>query len=126
MTATNFDKGLWAEEKVWKFFERQGYGLLERRYKTRVGEIDLIVRNDHVLIFVEVKYRKTINQGLFGLRPLQLERISNTAQTFLVTFPWHGDMRFDLVVVTPSQMHHEENIPIDQCVSVKERGSFLF
>lgn len=43
--------------------KKQGYKILERNFYCRQGEIDLIARDGEVLVFVEVKYRKSLNQG---------------------------------------------------------------
>ena len=43
--------------------QRRGYAILERRYRTRVGEIDIIARQDATLVFVEVKTRAGIEFG---------------------------------------------------------------
>jgi putative endonuclease len=43
--------------------ERLGYAILDRRYRTRVGEIDVVARDGEVLVFIEVKARRS---GRFG------------------------------------------------------------
>ena len=43
--------------------ESQGYEILERNFSCRRGEIDLIAREGGYLVFVEVKYRRTADQG---------------------------------------------------------------
>ena len=43
--------------------ERRGYAILERRYRTRHGEIDVIARDGDTLVFVEVKVRLTAERG---------------------------------------------------------------
>lgn len=45
------------------FLEQQGYEILEHNYRNRSGEVDLIARDGRYLVFVEVKYRKTIRMG---------------------------------------------------------------
>jgi len=42
---------------------RRGYAILARRYRTRFGEIDIVARDDSVLVFVEVKARRTRRYG---------------------------------------------------------------
>lgn len=51
------DIGQLAETRAAHFLEQQGLTLLERNYSCRRGEIDLIMAQEHSLIFVEVKYR---------------------------------------------------------------------
>jgi uncharacterized protein (TIGR00252 family) len=42
---------------------RMGYEIVERNWKTRFAEVDIIARKQNIIYFVEVKYRKTSNQG---------------------------------------------------------------
>lgn len=42
---------------------RRGYAILARRYRTRFGEIDIVARHDSVLVFVEVKARRSRRHG---------------------------------------------------------------
>lgn len=84
------------------FLEQQGYQILEKNYQNRYGEIDLIARQREVLVFVEVKYRKTLKNGYpeeaIGWKKQQ--RIRHTAQHYLYT---HGlsdiPCRFDVVSI---------------------------
>ncbi|HET9928655.1 MAG TPA: YraN family protein, partial [Rubrobacter sp.] len=46
-----------------RYLIQHGYALVERNYRTRRGEIDLIVRKDDILVFVEVKLRRQIKYG---------------------------------------------------------------
>jgi putative endonuclease len=43
--------------------ERRGYEIVARRYRTRIGEIDIIARDGQTLVFVEVKARRTATCG---------------------------------------------------------------
>lgn len=51
------------EVKAAEFLTSQGIKILEKNYRNRHGEIDLIGRDDTYLIFIEVKYRKDNNKG---------------------------------------------------------------
>lgn len=52
-----------AEELAARYLEYKGYQILERRYRSRLGEIDLIACKQQVLVFVEVKYRSSLSAG---------------------------------------------------------------
>lgn len=51
------------EEMAVEYFRQQGYEILERNYHNRFGEIDIIARDEGVLVIAEVKYRKDNNCG---------------------------------------------------------------
>ena len=55
--------GAAAEEKVAAFLEKQGVQIIERNYRNRSGEIDIIGRHEGYLVFFEVKYRKNVQKG---------------------------------------------------------------
>jgi putative endonuclease len=80
-----------------------GYRILARRYRTRVGEIDLVARRGGVLAFVEVKQRREIGAAMDAVTPQSRARIRRTAELFLKNHPALCDLtcRFDVVVVIP-------------------------
>lgn len=90
---------LWAEILL----RLKGYQILERRYKTKLGEIDLIARKQSVLVFVEVKRRTDLQTAHASLHPTNLRRIENTASLYQGRYEKYYDftMRFDAVFVLP-------------------------
>lgn len=80
-----------------------GYRLLARRYRTRMGEVDLIARRGAVLVFVEVKRRDELAAGLEAVTPRAQMRIRRAAELFLMRNPALAGLalRFDVIVVTP-------------------------
>ena len=55
--------GAWGEDLALRYLIKHGYRLVERNYRTRRGEIDLIVRKEEALVFVEVKLRSSTSFG---------------------------------------------------------------
>jgi putative endonuclease len=55
--------GKWAEDHACRTLERHGYAIRERRHRTRFGEIDIIATDRGVLVFVEVKARRSATCG---------------------------------------------------------------
>ncbi len=102
ITKTSYTRGVEAEECAAVYFEKGGYDILFRRYKTKFGEIDLIVRKDTVLAFVEVKARATVNDALEAVTPRTRKRIEQSALYFISqhTEYTEHDMRFDVIAVT--------------------------
>ncbi len=97
-----YTRGIRAEKLAALWLQIKGYKILERRYKTPVGEIDLIVRRGNMIAFIEVKARNTQTQALESLTPRMRGRIERAASHYISHHDCQGaDMRFDLVTVTP-------------------------
>ena len=60
----NRSKGRDGEERAEEYLVIKGYKILEKNYKTRIGEIDIIALDGKTLVFIEVKTRKTASHGL--------------------------------------------------------------
>ncbi|MGI6046322.1 MAG: YraN family protein [Eggerthellaceae bacterium] len=60
----NTDLGQRGEEAAVRFLQRRGYEILERNWKCRAGEADIIAKDGTSLVFVEVKTRSNIDYGL--------------------------------------------------------------
>lgn len=107
-----YQDGLWAEAVAEVILRLKGYRILARRYKTPMGEIDIIARRGKMLAFVEVKFRRTIPEALACLTPSMKSRIVNAARHFIAAYPAYGDydMRFDLFALTgPFSFRHLDN-----------------
>lgn len=94
--------GLWAEFLACIFLILKGYRILKRRYKTKVGEIDIIAVKNKSLIFIEVKARQDIGEALSSVTPYARKRIEKTAQYFMSRHLKYGayDMRFDVIGIS--------------------------
>ena len=94
-------RGRWAEEEAASHLKKHGFRVLAQRIKTPMGEIDLVARRRHLLLFVEVKFRDHTNDGLWAIRPQQQKRIIRAAEAWLATQPALAklDMRFDAIIV---------------------------
>jgi putative endonuclease len=79
--------GAQAESEAAEFLQRAGYRILERNYRCRQGEIDLIAEQDGVLCFVEVKSRASERYGpaASAVGPLKQRRLARTAAHYLQT-----------------------------------------
>jgi len=79
------------------------YRVLERRYKTPLGEIDLIVRRFGVIVFVEVKTRQRRQDELDALLHVNRRRLVRAAQFYLTRNPRVAEtpMRFDVIFLAP-------------------------
>ena len=60
----NRETGSRYEEKAREFLESRGFIILEKNFRTRLGEIDLIGKEEEYLVFIEVKHRRNTSYGL--------------------------------------------------------------
>ena len=106
-----YRRGLRAEHLAAIFLRFKGYGVLERRFKTPVGEIDLVARRGKTLIFVEVKERNDMRTALESISPQMKSRINRAALYYLAAHPeFQGfDMRFDVVATSGLRIRHLDN-----------------
>jgi len=81
----------------------KGYRLLASRYRTPVGEIDLIARRAGTVVFVEVKARATIAEATEAVTPHGRQRIARAAHLWLARNPAAAEftLRFDVILVAP-------------------------
>jgi len=91
----------------------KGYRILARRYRTRLGEIDLIARRGNTIAIVEVKVRPTLVAAMEAISFQSEKRIEAAADLWLSHQRDHAklSLRFDMVAVLPRRWPvHVENI----------------
>ena len=91
------------EKTAESFLTGRGLSLLQRNFSSRLGEIDLIMEDDGVLVFIEVRYRKNrfYGNGAESVTTRKQNRISHTAAWYLAKNPLRAEQfcRFDVVSV---------------------------
>ena len=99
MPKTTYQKGKQVEKQAEKFLWRQGLKTIQCNYRTRFGEIDLIMNDGQTVVFVEVRYRKSNYAGsaLDSIDTYKQRRIIATAQYYLGEKVNTTDIRFDVV-----------------------------
>jgi putative endonuclease len=97
--------GLSAESWAVVYLLLKGYRILARRFKTPVGEIDIVARRRGTLVFVEVKARRNFDDAAEALTERQQARIINAAQYWLAAHPEAVEcpIRFDAILVAPGK-----------------------
>ncbi len=96
------DLGKWGEDIACLELERRGYAVLAKRYRTRVGEIDIVCRDGQTVVFVEVKARtdRRFGGGAAAITPRKQRRMAHMALDFLARSGLtRSPCRFDVVVV---------------------------
>ena len=112
----NYHRGHLAEFLAQIYLNLHGYRLVRRNFVTgrgtTAGEIDLIMRRGHLLIFVEIKQRQSLDAAAYAISTAQKQRIIRGAQNFLKHNPQFigYDMRFDAVLIKwPWRICHIKN-----------------
>ena len=105
-------KGNVAEEIAVAFLYDEGYGVLERNFYSRFGEIDIIAAKEDVLHFVEVKSAEDFELAIQNITPKKLSRLIKTAEIYMSKNSFDGVFTFDAVIVTPQGVEMVENITL--------------
>ena len=96
-----FSRGQHAETRGCRYLVRRGLHLIERNYRTRRGEIDLIMEDGETLVFVEVRQRRSSVHGhpLETVDQRKQARIRRAAENFLLQHRRYRDRpcRFDVL-----------------------------
>ena len=101
-----FRLGLSAESRAAAYLIAKGYRIVARRFRTPVGEVDIVARRRGVLVFVEVKARNNLDDAAYSVLPRQQRRIADAAGAWLAAHPEDAasDIRFDAVLVAPRRI----------------------
>lgn len=107
--------GAAAEDQALQFLQQQGLILVERNYRCRFGEIDLIMRDAKTLVFIEVKARSSSGFGgtAQAITPSKIAKLSATAQFYLGNIRPTPPCRFDAVLLqgkAPATIEWLQNI----------------
>ncbi len=103
MTKTTYRTGL-AAEALCRFALRvKGYRILASRYRSPLGEIDIVAARGKIVALVEVKARASKREAIESIHVRQQERLQRAAQDFLARHPHFNEhnIRFDVMLVAP-------------------------
>ncbi|MES2984246.1 MAG: YraN family protein [Pseudomonadota bacterium] len=94
--------GILGEYAALAYLTLKGYRFVAQRFKTPLGEVDLVMRRGDTLVFVEVKMRSRIEDAAIAVHIKNQSRVSRAAQLFLAAHPAYAShqVRFDVVLVT--------------------------
>ena len=97
----NHQNGILAEYAALFYLTCKGYRFIALRYKTKLGEIDLIMRRGRTLAFIEVKARSNHADAAHAIHHKNQSRVMQAAQIFLAQHPYyhHCDVRFDALLM---------------------------
>ena len=93
--------GRWGEDLAAKFLAGKGYRVLDRNWKCRFGELDLVAEGEGYLCFVEVKLLRTqrFGTGAEQVDQRKREKLRITAELYLQACPTDLKPRFDVIQV---------------------------
>ena len=111
MKDNTYRAGIWAEYVAAAFLMLKGYRILKLRYKTKVGEIDVIAWRGGVISFIEVKYRATLDDACAAVLPQSTIRIRRAAEHYLLgKGAESASVRFDVIGLSPQlRIRHIKN-----------------
>lgn len=109
MKLNHNNSGFAAEQMAATFLLDKGLILVERNFHCRFGEIDLIMQDGNVLVFIEVKLRTSTAFGAaaYSITPKKQQKLLLTAQYYLQQIG-EQNCRFDAIIMTKLDNGHVE------------------
>lgn len=106
--------GFWGERKAAKFLKKNGYKILERNFKCKAGEIDIIALKGDVVAFVEVKTRSSdaFGEPCEAVDLTRQRRYCNAADLYIRLNNFGLSdyfLRFDIIEIKKGVINHIEN-----------------
>ena len=94
-----------------EFLKKSGHKIVEKNFKTKFGEIDIISKDGSTTVFIEVKTRR--NNG-FGAPQLSVnihkqKHLARAALTFIKKNSLNSDYRFDIIAICGRKIEHIKN-----------------
>lgn len=106
-------RGTYYEQASIRWLEEKGYRIIDKNFRCKFGEIDIIAMDGDVLVFIEVKYRSTFKSGApweaVGL--MKQHRICQCAKWYIMSkhLSLSAPMRFDVISISGSDITHFKN-----------------
>ena len=104
--------GTEAEQLALAFLQSKGLVLVAKNFRTRRGEIDLIMLDNNVLVFIEVRFRSSVNFGSAeeSITVQKCQRLSSAAQAYMQRegLTEKVSARFDAVAISPDRQPTKE------------------
>ena len=90
------------EEFAGKYLIENGYKIVERNYRFKRAEIDIIAKKGKLLVFIEVKTRKNNNFGFPEefVSDRKIELFGLSSEEYIEQIEWEGNIRFDVIALT--------------------------
>ncbi len=100
-----------AEDKAVKFLQKSGFGIVDRNFYSKFGEIDIIALKNRVLHFIEVKSGKNF-EPIYAITPQKIDKIIKTVNFFLLKNKMDIDYCLDAIIIKDKEIEFIENITL--------------
>lgn len=103
----NIEKGKFGEEVALKYIISKGGKVIEKNYRTKLGEVDLIAKLNGELVFIEVKSRSNIDYGYpsESVNHKKKRKIVNVAKYYILDNSLDNlSIRFDVIEIYLNEM----------------------
>lgn len=103
--------GRCGENLAEKFLRETGHRIIEKNFKTKFGEIDIISKDKNTIVFVEVKTRRDSSFGApqLSVNTRKQKHLALAALTFIKKNSLNSDYRFDIVAICGDKVEHIKN-----------------
>ncbi len=104
---TNLSHGLEAEAMAAQYLVKNSFTIVDRNWKTKWCEIDIIASKNNTLYFTEVKYRSDDRYGavLDYITPAKLKQMERAAEGWVQQYSWDGHYQLAVIAVTGKGYH---------------------
>lgn len=96
--------GQWGEATAEKYLIERGYKILDRNYRTAIGELDIVARKNGILAFVEVKTRDAVNANHFlpeeSVNPRKQSKLKKLSEVYISEHRYKGDQEWQIDVIS--------------------------
>lgn len=113
MNLANRARGRFGEELAARWYRERGFRIVDRNWRTRDGEVDLVAERDDVIVVCEVKARASLAYGhpFEAITPRKLARLRRLAVAWLTDHDRHGmRLRLDVVGIVGARVEVLEGV----------------
>ncbi|TRX58685.1 YraN family protein [Fulvivirga sp. M361] len=108
-TSDKNETGRYGEQLAAKHLEASNYKIVQRNWRYKRSEIDIIAKKDDLLVFVEVKTKHSVAFGNpeDAVDEKKASNVMKGAEQFVFETDWHQDIRFDIIAVQLTRSGHK-------------------
>ncbi|MSN95694.1 YraN family protein [Campylobacter sp. FMV-PI01] len=104
--------GFKSEDKAVNYLRNLNFEIIDRNFKSKFGEIDIIAKKNSVLHFVEVKATSGEYDSIYRITPIKMDKILKTIDFYLMKSKFDLNYQIDALLVQKNEIKFIENITI--------------